>query len=113
MCRLISFVLPWVSDRQRVRWLVGVLDRRCRLAGMARPRSIPPREWLLQCSVAQQANWTSALIRFFNEADRLNFGSGAALSAEGRQACSQLWLEVSTFVLRRSKSINLNGGLGC
>ncbi|MDX1928899.1 MAG: transglutaminase-like domain-containing protein [Pirellulaceae bacterium] len=113
LCRLLSFVLPWVSDRRRVRWLVGVLDRRCRLAGMARPQSIPPREWLLQCSQAQPATWTNALIRFFNEADRLNFGSGSSLSVEGRQACVQLWREVNTFVLRRSKSINLNGGLGC
>lgn len=113
LCRLLSFVLPWVSDRRRVRWLVGVLDRRCRLAGMARPQSIPPREWLLQCSQKQTAAWTHALIRFFNEADRLNFGCGSSLSVEGRQACVQLWREVNTFVLRRSKSINLNGGLGC
>ncbi len=113
MCRVLRFLLPWVSDRRRVRWLVGVMDQRCRLAGIARPQSIPPRDWLLQNISPQQPHWSQTLVRFFNEADRLNFGNDSSLTEEGRQACADLWREASTFVLRRSKSINWNGGLGC
>ncbi len=110
---MLRFLLPWVSDRRRVRWLVGVMDQRCRLAGIARPQSIPPRDWLLQNISPQQPHWSQTLVRFFNEADRLNFGNDSSLTEEGRQACADLWREASTFVLRRSKSINWNGGLGC
>jgi protein-glutamine gamma-glutamyltransferase len=113
MCWMLRYSLPWLNDRRRVRWLVGVLDRRLQLAGVARPQSITPREWLMRNFVLQDTKWSKALDCFFDEADRLNFGSGESMSTEGRQACVELWRESSTFVLRRSKAANWNGGLKC
>ena len=113
ICWMLRCLLPLLNDRRRVRWLVGVLDRRFQLAGLARPRSIPPRDWLMRSLVLQDAKWSKAIACFFNEADRLNFGSGESMSAEGREACGELWREASTFVLRRSKAVDWSGGLRC
>ncbi len=99
--RLLCFRLPFVSDRLRIRWLVQVLDRRCQLAGFARPRSVPPRDWLVRNLVLEKAPWASSIDRFFSEADRLTFGSGSALTSEGQRACAELWSRASTFCLRR------------
>jgi hypothetical protein len=100
-CRVLRWGLPCVDDRRRVRWLVRILDRRCRLAGMARPQWISPRQWLTQNVALEKAEWAGSLARFFNEADGLNFGSKSSLTSEGRRACAQLWLEASTFCFRR------------
>ncbi|MDX1928331.1 MAG: transglutaminase-like domain-containing protein [Pirellulaceae bacterium] len=113
VCWMLRYLLPLLNDRRRVRWLVGVLDRRLQLAGMARPRSITPREWLMRNLVLQDAKWSKALVCFFNEADRLNFGNGEAMSTQGRQACVELWRETSTFVFRRTKAAQWNRGLEC
>ncbi len=101
LLRIASYFPPVVSDRRRVRFVVGVLDRRCRFAGIARPRSISPREWLLRNLALDRTPWSGSLNRFFNEADQLNYGGGGGLSAEGRKACKEIWREASTFYLRR------------
>jgi len=131
--RSMRCMLPYVSDRRRVRWLVRVLDRRCQLAGISRPNSVSPRDWLKRSIALDNAAWSGSMIRFFNEADQLNYGSSKGLSAEGRQACAELWRDASTFCLRRlrpgserqpaekqsvgkttiEKRINWNGGLEC
>ena len=121
--RLMRYLLPYVSDRRRVRWLVKVLDCRCKLAGISRPKSISPRDWLRGSLALDKATWAGAMARFFSEADRLNYGGSQGLSVEGRQACVELWRDASTFCLRRlrpsseresvEKRIHWNGGLEC
>ena len=106
LLRILSFFPNLLSDRRRVRCLVSVLDRRCQLAGIARPKSISPREWLVRNLSLEHASWSNSLIRFFNEADRLNYGNGTELSAAGRIACKELWRDASTFCLRRLRPSN-------
>jgi protein-glutamine gamma-glutamyltransferase len=102
-----------LDDRRRIRLLVRILDIRCRLAGIARPDALVPKQWLAQYLAGSSEELTRAFNQFFTEADRIWYGRGQALSPAGRDAWSQLLRSATSRNLkaaaRRLHTLELQG----
>ncbi|MCC6511517.1 MAG: transglutaminase domain-containing protein [Pirellulaceae bacterium] len=109
LCGSLGWLLWIGNDRQRCRWLLHVLDLRCRLTGHSRPNHVVPKQWYTRLGNSQpvglQANassnhWSASLDVFFREADQLWFGNARTLSTAGREACRVLWYRSTCHSLR-------------
>lgn len=122
------------TDRQRCQWLITILDLRGRLVGFRRPEHVTPARWYSALSrlsveagsedltrqagslsrITKQAGSLSDLAQsakiFFQEADRMWFGSECGLSQSGREACRHLWQQSHCRLLKQAMS-GKNGAL--
>jgi protein-glutamine gamma-glutamyltransferase len=101
-------VLSWLSwpmvllfsDRQRVRWLGWLLDRRLALCGLQRPLgSVPRNHFASGLDLPEQLS--QRLRMFLDASDALLFGNRHSLTPEQRNLMAILWKELTVASLRK------------
>lgn len=100
VCRCLWIPSLLLDDRNRVAWLLTLLDWRFRLDGRSRPLSEVPRSWFVlqatEIAAQDPPPAVNYLQQFFNDADRVWFGalqsnSKQTLTEQGKQAMRWLW----------------------
>jgi hypothetical protein len=88
------------SDRQRVRWLGWLLDRRLALCGLQRPLSSVPRNHFAS-GLELPEQMSQRLRTFLDASDALLFGNRQSLTPEQRSLMDSLWKELTVASLRK------------
>lgn len=133
VCHFLWYPVRLLGDRQMATWLWRILEWRLQFSGRLRPANHTPRRWLSQLlqtdrqpssmESSQAAShsaslqnpssirtllWARELQTFFDEADRIWFGTSPAFTETGRAAVASLWRGATTRRLKLALHLDSN-----